>query len=89
MLIEAVITCTDVRHADYPLLSQALTAIQSMAESLNEYLRHHDNQKRLVVIGAMMLGDSNIEDGGLVQPHRKFISEHNLILYVSLFLVSY
>lgn len=78
-----MVTCTDKLHPDYNLLTQALSAIQTQAETLNEFLRHHDNQKRLVVIGAMIVGDSNIEGGGLVQPHRKLISEHNLILYIA------
>eukprot|EP01127_Copromyxa_protea_P023938 TRINITY_DN9210_c0_g1_i1.p1 TRINITY_DN9210_c0_g1~~TRINITY_DN9210_c0_g1_i1.p1 ORF type:complete len:873 (+),score=194.53 TRINITY_DN9210_c0_g1_i1:40-2658(+) len=84
MLIEAVISSTESSHPDHSLLNSALSAIQSIADNLNEHIRKHENQQRMLEISNRMQGWTNLEEGDeggeFLQPHRRFISEHNLIL---------
>lgn len=80
MLLESMVKVTDAEHADYAPLKAALTQVEMTADRLNEYLRRTENQRRLVVLAEKIRGESPIE-GSLVQPHRRLMSEHSLLLY--------
>lgn len=81
MLLESMLKVTETEHPDFAPLKAALSQVEMTADRLNEYLRRTENQRRLVVLAEKIRGESPIE-GGLVQPHRRLMSEHLLILCV-------
>jgi hypothetical protein len=82
MLLDALLKLTDSDHPDKLELEAAVHQVEAMADKLNEYLKRIENQRRLVAIHSRLQGNVTI-DGGLLQPHRRLMSEHIFILYIS------
>jgi len=79
LLLEAMLRCTTIDHPDYELLSEALQIINLAAERLNEHVRIFESLNKVITIAGKIRGN-NDPDNDLIQPHRRFVSQHDLYL---------
>ena len=73
LLLEDLIRNTWTDHSDYTSLENALTAIKSVAQSLNDDIRAHEKNSKVQEIGEMIKNAPM----NLVAPHRYFVHEED------------
>jgi hypothetical protein len=72
---------TTETHPDYEPLSLALKLMSDVSTHLNEHLKLLDRQKLLSDLYKRLAGKSENADH-LIQPHRRLISRHSMVMYV-------
>lgn len=78
LLLQDLLKFTDEAHSDYIHLKFALQEISKLADEINERKRDKESHDKVLSIQNRI--KSNVNDIGLVEPHRRFILEGSLYL---------
>lgn len=84
MLLQSLLVTTDATHMDFEPLTAALKLMSDVSNHLNEYLKLLESQKMLSDIYTRLVASKSELADHLIQPHRKLISHHSLVMYVDL-----
>ena len=76
MLLGAVVDATWSSHSDYEGLLEALHLVSSVAEAVNEKKRELENLERIMAIQHSLIHEKGLH---LVEPHRRFVAEFDLM----------
>lgn len=80
LLLESLLKATDQDNPDFKKLSEAHEKVLEVASKINNQVRHIENQTKLMDLDWRLKGIPVLV-GQMILPHRRFISEHKLILY--------
>lgn len=80
MLLQSLLTATQPTHIDYEPLAKALKLMSDVSTHLNDYLKLLESQKVLNDIYKRVAVDNPDLADHLIQPHRKLISRHTMVM---------
>lgn len=81
MLLQSLLAVTQETHMDFEPLSSALKLMSDVSAHLNEHLKLLESQKLLNNIYTRLVESKSELADHLIQPHRKLISHHTLVMY--------